>query len=198
MHPDLQQRLKVKSFLGLVGYYRDYIPHFASVAVPLTDLLRKRLPTKVDWGEAQQKAFVSLKYSLTGWPILHVPDFDKVFVLHTDGSNNGVGALLSQEFDAELFPVAYASKKLLPREKAYSVIELEGLAIVWGVHEFQTYLYGREFVLQTDNQPLTFINSSKVSDSRVMRWALFLQNYRFQIRQVKGKYMAADYLSRMY
>ncbi len=75
-------KTEVKSFLGLVGYYRDYIPHFASIAVPLTDLLRKGQPTKVDWGEAQQKAFASLKHSLTGSPILHVPDFDKVFVLH--------------------------------------------------------------------------------------------------------------------
>ncbi len=80
MHLDLQQR-QVKSFLGLVGYYRDYIPHFASIAVPLTDLLRKGQPTKVDWGEAQQKAFASLKHSLTGSPILHVPDFDKVLSL---------------------------------------------------------------------------------------------------------------------
>ncbi len=181
--------------MGLVGYY---IPHFASIAVPLTDLLRKGQPTKVDWGEAQQKAFASLKHSLTGSPILHVPDFDKVFVLQTDASNTGVGAVLSQVFDGELFPVAYASKKLLPREKAYSVIEREGLAIVWGVSKFQTYLYGREFVLQTDHQPLTFINSSKVSKSRVMRWALFLQKNILQIRQVKGKDMAADYLSRMY
>ncbi len=117
--------------------------------------------------------------------------------MQTDASNNGVGAMLSQEFDGELLPVAYASKKLLPREKAYSVIECEGLAIVWGVHKFQTYLYGREFVLQTDHQPLT-VNSSKVSNSRVMRWALFLQNYRFQIRQVKGRDMAANYLSCMY
>ncbi len=90
--------------------------------------------------------------------------------------------MLSQEFDGELFPVAYASKKLLLHEKAYSVIEREGLAIVWGVNKFLTYLYDREFVLQTDHQPLIFINSSKVSNSGVMRWALFLQNYRFQIR----------------
>ncbi len=88
--------------------------------------------------------------------------------MQTDASNNGVGAVLSEEFNSELFPVAYASKKLLPCEKAYSVIEREGLAIVWGVRKFQTYLYGREFVLQTDHQPLTFINSSKVSKSRVI------------------------------
>ena len=105
------------------------IRHFTSIAVPLTDLLRKGQPTKVHWGEPQQKAS-SLKHSLTGSPILHVRDFDKVFVLQTDASNNGAGAVLSQGFDGELFPVAYASKKLLPREKVYSVIEREGLAIV--------------------------------------------------------------------
>ncbi len=168
------------------------------MALPLTDLLRKGQPTKVDWGDAQQKPFVSLKHSLTGSPILHVPDFNKVLVLQTDASKTGVGAVLSQEFDGELFPVAYASKKLLPREKAYSVIEREGLPIVWGVRQFQTYLYGREFVLQTDHQPLTFINSSKVSNSRVMHWTLFLQNYQFQIRQVKGEDMASAYLNSMH
>ncbi len=76
-------------------------------------------------------------HSLTGSPILHVPGFDKVVVLPTDAYNNGVGAVSSQEFDVELFPIAYASKKLLPREKAYSVTEREGFAIVWGVHKFQ-------------------------------------------------------------
>ena len=81
---------------------------------------------------------------------MHVSDLDKIFELQTKASNNGVGPLLSRNFDGELFPVAYASKKLLPREKAYSVIEREGFAIVWGVRKFKSYLYGREFVLQTD------------------------------------------------
>ncbi len=75
---------------------------------------------------------------MTGLPILHVPDFDKVVVLQTDASNNIAGAVLSQEFNSELFPGAYASKKLLPGEKAYSEIEPEGLAIVWVVHKIQT------------------------------------------------------------
>ncbi len=75
MHLDLQQRLKGNQFLGLAGCHHDYIPHFVSIAGPLTDLLRKERPTKVDWGEAQQKAFASLKHSLTGTPILNVPGF---------------------------------------------------------------------------------------------------------------------------
>ncbi len=82
--------------MGLVGFYRDYIPHFASIAVPLTDLLRKGQHTKVDWGEVKQKVFASLKHSLTDAPILHVPDFDKVFVLQTDASNNASSALISR------------------------------------------------------------------------------------------------------
>ncbi len=129
---------------------------------------------------------------------MHAPDFDKVFVLQTVASDIVVGAVSSQEFDDELCRVAYASKKLLPCEKAYSGIEREALAIVWGVGKFQTYLYGREFVLQTDHRILTFLKSSKDSNSRVMHWALFLQNYRFQIWVVKVKDMATDYSSHMY
>ena len=91
-----------------------------------------------------------------------------------------------QDHDGEKFPVSYASKKLLPRERAYSVIERECLALVWAIKKYQTYLYGKEFLLQTDHQPLVYLNQCKVSNSRIMRWALFLQNYRFQIRSIKG------------
>ncbi len=77
MHLDLQQRPS-RVFVGLVGYYRGYILHFANIALSLTDLLRNGQPTKIDWGEAQQEEFASLKDSLADSTILHVPDFDKV------------------------------------------------------------------------------------------------------------------------
>ncbi len=106
----------------------------------------------------------------------------KPFVLRTDASDVGVGAVLMQEHDDELFPVAFASKRLSKQEQAYSVIERECLALVWAV---QKYLYGRAFVLQTDHQPLSFLNRAKESNSRIMRWALFLQSYHIHIEAIK-------------
>ena len=102
-----------------------------------------------------------------------------------------------QNFDDGLFPVAYASKKLLQREKNYSVIERECLAIVFAVQKYQKYLYGTEFVLHTDHRPLSYIQKCKTDSARIIRWSLLLQNYSFRMEAIKGsENYAADYLSR--
>ena len=188
---------QVRSFLGLVGYYRAYIPNFAAIATPLTDLTKKGHPNVVVWGEVEERAFQNLKKAVTKDPILKVPDFTKTFVVQTDASNIAAGAALLQEHDGLKFPVAYASRKFSNAEKAYSVIEKECLALVWALQKFQTYLYGREFIVETDHQPLAYIESAKLANSRIMRWALLLQNFRFTIRAIPGREnMVADYLSR--
>lgn len=142
----------------------------------------------------------SLQYSkkrLAVEPILRLPDPDRPYILRTDASDVGVGAVLMQEVGEHKFPVSYASRKLLPREKAYAVIERECLALVWAVHKLYIYLYGKEFLLETDHHPLVYINKTKVSNSRVMRWALALQPYRFVIKAIKGAdNVGADFLSR--
>ena len=142
-------------------------------------------------------AFHTLKSKLAASPILHLPDVSKPFILRTDASEKGVGAVLMQEFDGEKFPIAYASKKLQPAQVRYSVIEKESYAVVWGVQKFEPYLYGREFQLETDHQPLLCMQRSKVANGRIMRWALALQPYRYRIIAIKGKdNIGADYLSR--
>ena len=78
----------------------------------------------------------------------------------------------------------YLSRKLKPAETRYSTIERECLAVVWAVKTLHAYLYGREFVLMSDHQPLAYLNSSKYSNNRVMRWALDLQAYRFRVQVV--------------
>ncbi len=86
---------------------------------------------------------------------------------------------------------------MLPREQNYSVVERECLAIVWGVGKFHKYLFGREFLLETDHQPLIYLNKAKVANSRLMRWALLLQPYRMTIRAIRGSdNVGADFLSR--
>jgi hypothetical protein len=187
----------VRSLLGLTEYYRNYIPNYATIAAPLTDLTKKGAPNKVVWGDPQKKAFVSLKQHLTSSPVLKLPDMTKQYTLRTDASDTGVGAVLMQEHDGELFPVAFTSKKLSQPERAYSTMERECLALVWAVQKFQLYVYGKPFVLQTDHQPLVYLNRCKITNSRIMRWALFLQSFSIHIEAIKGSLnVGADYMSR--
>ena len=131
-------------------------------------------------------------------PILKLPDFSKVFILRCDASDIGLGAVLLQEYEEDKFPVAYISRKLVSRERAYSVIEKECLALVWAMQKLQEYLCGKEFVLETDHQPLVYLNRAKVNNGRLMRWALYMQSFSYRIRAIKGKdNIGADYLSRV-
>lgn len=196
--PNPRTKKDVRAFIGLAGYYRKFIPNFAAIVAPLTDATRKGSPNVVQWGAEQQGAFDILKGLLSKDPVLKLPNFDQVFVLRTDASNVGIGAVLLQSYGEQYFPVMYISRKLLDREKAYSVIEKECLAIVWSVEKLQRYLYGRQFVLQVDHEPLSYLNKAKLTNPRVMRWALTLQPYRFRVEVIKGKdNLGADFLSRV-
>ena len=159
---------QVRSFLGLIGYYRKFIPNFSTVAFPLTELTRKGSPSKVVWTLDTERAFRTLIATLTKAPILCLPDIDQVFILRTDASDIGLGAVLMQEHDRTKFPISFASRKLLPRERNYSVIEKECLGVIWGIQKFQAFLYGRQFLLETDHQPLVYLNRSKVANARLM------------------------------
>ena len=188
---------EVRSFFGLLNYYRDFIPSFAAVAAPLSDLTRKGMPNKIIWGEAQEKAFLALQAALLKRPILKLPNHAKDFILRTDASNVGLGAALMQECNGKLHPVAFASKKLTSAESKYSTLEKECLAVVWGINKFRLFLAGKPFVLQTDHQPLAYLNKTKYQNDRVMRWALALQSYDFHVQDIAGKNnLMADYLSR--
>ena len=189
---------ELRSFLGFVGYYRKFVPNFAKICLPLTDLTKKGQPDKINWGEAQDSAYKTLKHMLSSPPVLHLPDFSQTFYLRTDASEKGIAAILMQKEQDIMFLIAYASRKLLPREQNYSTIEKECLAIVWALDKFELYLSGRYFVIQTDHQPLTCVNKVKVSNKRIMRWAMFLQEFRFRIESIPGKSnFGPDFLSRV-
>jgi len=112
-------------------------------------------PVEVVWNETREHAFQELKRRISTPPILKLPDVTKPFILQTDASHIGIGAVLLQEDAAgEKRPVAFASRKLPPRETHYSTIERECRAIVWGITKFQEYVYGTEFFLETDHEPL--------------------------------------------
>ena len=155
-YPTPAKKKDIRAFLGLAGYYRKFVPHFATIAAPLTDLTRKNQPEQMSWNEGCDKAFKQLKEILVAPPVLRVAEPDKQFMLQTDASGQGLGAVLSQiDDDSQEHPVAYASRKLLPREQRYSIIEKECLAIVWALKVYHVYLYGQNFVVQTHHQPLS-------------------------------------------
>lgn len=128
--PRPSTKKQIRSFIGLAGYYRDFIPNFAAVVAPLSDLTCKGQPNRVEWGDAQEKAYQSVKAHLTSMPILLLPDPSKTYYLRTDASDNGIDAVLMQEHEGKLFPNCYTSKKLSNAERNYSTIENECLATV--------------------------------------------------------------------
>ncbi len=196
--PRPETKKQVRAFLGLTGYYRTYIARFAEIALPLTELTKKGKPNRVEWGEKEEHAFQMLKNTLCKVPILQIPDPSKDFILQTDASENAAGAVLMQNHEGMNFPFAYASRKFTETERRYSVFEKECLALVWAVRKFQMYLYGKPFILQTDHQPLVYLNSSIHANGRLMRWALFLQSYQISIEAIRGsENVGADYMSRL-
>ncbi len=122
-------------------------------------------------------------------PILHNPDFSTSFVLQTDASQRGVGAVLSQtDEDRTEHPVFFFSRKLLNREEHYSTVEKECLAIKLAVEAFRVYLLGWPFVIQTDHHSLEWMERMKENNNRLIRWSLALQPFNFVVRYRKGKY----------
>lgn len=196
--PRPQTKRQVRSFLGLTGFYRQFVPNYAEVAAPLVDLTRKGAPNGVEWGARQEEAFTELKRRLDQPPILLSPNPEKEFVLRTDASEASLGAVLLQEKEGMLHPVAYASRKLTNSEKNFATVEKECLALVWAVGRFKLFLYGRTFRVQTDHQPLEFLNKARLTNSRVMRWSMALQDHSFNVEYIKGRdNVGADFLSRL-
>ena len=198
--PVPKSKSQVRAFLDLTGYYRRFIPHYAHIAAVLTDLTRKDAPDRVIWTPQCQNAFDQLKNVLCFSAVLNSPNFSRQFVLQTDASNRGVGAVLSQYDDEGVErPVAYYSCKLLPREENYSAVEKECLAIKLATHAFRVYLLGKPFVIQTDHRALKWLDQFKETNARLTRWSLSLQSYNYNIQYRSGASNGnADGLSRAF
>lgn len=185
----------IKSFLGLVGYYRKFIPNFAKLSKPLTSLLKKE--SKFNWTQECEQSFQTLKSALTNEPILQYPNFEKPFVLTTDASNIAIGSVLSQGDIGNDLPISYYSRTLNKAEQNYSTTEKELLAIVDSVKHFRPYLFGQKFKIITDHKPLTWLMNCKDPSSRLVRWRLKLLEYDYDIQYKPGKINSnADFLSR--
>jgi len=185
----------VRSFLGLANFYCRFVPRFADIAVPLTELTGNKAVFK--WEERHEKAFKALKQSLSSPPVIAYPKQGDTFTLATDASDVGLGAVLSTTDGAV---VEYASRVLTKPEKNYATIEKECLAIVWAIRKFRHYLIGAPFIIQTDHKPLEWLESSKSSrarSQRLERWSLELRAYDFHIIHRPGSTnQHADALSR--
>ena len=189
---------KVKSFVGLVGHYRHFIKGFAKIVAPLYDLPsgdnKDKKSEHINLSPEALDTFDHLKAACLQAPILAFPDFDKPFLFEMDASGRGLGAVLSQkQADGQYHPIAYASHVMNETEQRYHSNKQEFLALKWAVTEqFHEYLspYGKnrnEFVVHTDNNPLTYIFSSANLDAAGQHWVARLTSYNFSLEYQKGK-----------
>ena len=183
----------------MVSFYRKFIPNIAEIMSPLTDLLKKEVKEPIVFGDEAIKAFQILKMLLSKDPVLRLPNIERDFCLRTDASMIGLGAVLLQYWDGIPFPVHYISRKLLAPEMKYATIERECLAVIWAIEKFKFYLYGKQFIIETDHMPLQYLKNLKDKNDRLVRWALALQPYNYRVVYIKGSdNHGADFLSRAF
>lgn len=187
---------EVKSFLGLTNYYHKFIKGFALMARPLYGLTRKGIP--FEWHQAAQAAFQQLKDALMSAPCLYAPDFKRPFILQTDASKEGISGVLTQKYEDGEHPVAFISRQLNSAERNYSPTEWECLAVVWAVGQFEVFLIEAPFTVITDHAALQWLPTKRFENTRLMRWAMKLQEFSYTVIHRAGKANAnADTLSRM-
>ena len=202
---------ELRQFLGLASYLRRFIKNFASIAGPLHSILncyskKKRAkmkderPFRVKWNSECETAFNTLKLKITSPPIMAFPDFEAPFILEIDASLRGFGAVLAQMQDGKRVVIAYASRKLRKNEQnmtSYSSMKLEFLCLHWAVtQKFRHYLYGSDFTIFTDNNPLSKILTAKQTAADMSKLA-DLSDFNFQLQYKPGRVnKAADALSR--
>ena len=166
-------RREVQQFLGLANYYRHFIRDFAKIAKPL-----HRLTEKTAWTQECQRAFEELRHKLVSTPILAFPDYEREFILDTDATNEGIGAVLSQiQANGVEKVIAYASRVLSKPERQYCVTRRELLAVVTFLKHFRHYLLGKHFTIRTDHGSLQWLQNFKEPEGQVARWIEKLQEY---------------------
>ena len=190
----------LRSFLGSVGYYRDFIPNYAQITAPICKLPRKGVT--YEWNEQHQERFNLLKEKLINAPILKYPDFEKEFIIRTDASYEGIGGVLLQKDENDVeHPVHFVSRSLTKAEKNYGITDLEGTALYYCITKLKPYIMGSPFItiVYTDHKPLLGLFKNKEpNNARQTRWCLTASMLKVDIRYEQGKKnVVADALSRM-
>ena len=187
----------IARFLGMVGYYSKFIHKFAEIAAPLNALRKKN--AKFIWSSEQQEAFEQLKAAISNPPVLRTPNFALDFILQSDASPTACSGVLLQNVDGTRMPVAYYSHRLTQAESKYDQYELECLAAILSMEHFKPFLDHREFILETDNQALSWLLNHPRQQGRLARWVLRINSFKFRAGHIKGsENIIADALSRMY
>lgn len=194
--PVPKSQTEVQSFVGLASYYRRFVKGFADIARPLHQLVEKG--RRFQWTDHCQGAFDQLKANLITAPVLAYPDPNKPFILDTDASDVGIGAVVSQEEGGLERVVAYASRALTKQERKYATTKKELLSMVTFTKHFKHYLLGREFVLRTDHNSLRWLHNFHGLEGQLARWVEQLANFQYKIIHRPGKlHSNADALSRL-
>ncbi len=169
----------------MASYYRKFIQDFSTICEPINRLLKKN--SVFNWTNECQTSFDKIIAVLVSPPLLTYPNFKEKFILETGASDVGLGAVLAQtDSDGTNRPIAYASRTLKDAERNYFTIEKECQAIVWATKHFKPYLYGRENEIQSDHNPLVFMDNMKKKTSRVSRWRYSLVENNYSITYTKG------------
>ncbi|GBL93950.1 Transposon Tf2-9 polyprotein [Araneus ventricosus] len=187
----------IRSYLGLTGYFRKFIPHYSAIAKPLSDLLKKDI--NFSFGLKERESFNELKQILSKEPVLCLYNPKSETEIHTDASIDGFGACLLQKsiVDNQLHPVYYMSRKTSDTERKYSSYELEVMAVIEALKKFRPYVLGIPFKIVTDCIAFKQTMSKKDISSKIARWALMLEEYDYVIEHRQGTRMRhVDALSR--
>lgn len=186
----------LRSFLGMVNYFRRFIENHAKICRPLYELLNKN--SAKEWTGECENCFNQLKHILTSAPVLVAPDFLQRFIVYTDASIHGLGAVLMQEREGDLRPIAYESRKLNSAEMNYPTHEQELLAVVHALRLWHCYLEGSAFtvVVRSDHKPLQHFLTQPRLSRRQVRWWELVHSYDFEVHYCKGAENIADALSR--
>ena len=185
----------VQSYIGLANFYRRFVPNFNKVIRPLLNLIHKNVP--FHWGDLESQAFEESKQKLISAPVLAHYNPEANLLLRVDASGIGVGGVLLQEQDNNYHPIGYVSRGLTKAEKNYSISERECLAVIYSIQQFRSFLWGKNFTIESDHSALCWLRSIKDPAGRLARWSVKLQDYDYNIVHKKGSTLNdADALSR--
>jgi hypothetical protein len=194
-----ETKKQLRRIIGFFSFWRDYLPSFSSIAKPLTDLTTKRVPERIPFRDRERAALNELKRLLceaVNKP-LSIIDMSKPFVIYVDASNFAVGACMTQICEEGERPVAFASCKFNNTQERWATIHKEAYAALWALQKFKHWIFGKNVIVYSDHNPITFLTETAPKSAKLMRWALAIQEFDVTFRYRKGSTnMVADCLSR--